>query len=333
MSRTFTARRAFIALGAIALSGVGWAAYRSISRPAPSKLVLAESSAVASALFYVARHEGYFAEEELEIETIPANSGKEALDVVIADKADICMVAEAPVVNAVTAGHQVRILATIETSERNTGIIIPAQSAIHAATDLRGLRIGYIPGTASEYFLSVYLSVNSLAVADISMIVLSPKDAHEALARGEVDAISGWQEIRARADKALGNRTRILYADGVYLETWNLAAMAPRLDKIRPSVERLVRALIRAEGFTSRNLDAAIAITADSIGVDRATIREMWPDYAFDLGLDQALITNLEGHWRTSNKSASAGKMPNLAANLDPLALEAVEPGRVTYFH
>jgi len=331
--RTLLSRRALLAAGAGALPLAGLAAFWLSSRPrSVTKLVVAESAAVASALFYVARHQGYFAEQGLEIETVPASSGKEALAIVTEGRADLCMVAEAPFVKAVMSGRPVRIVATIESSERNTGIIVPAEGAIRGAADLRGRRIGYIPGTASEYFLAVYLEANSVARAGITAVELAAGSAHEALARGEVDGISGWQEIRARADRALGRRTAALYADGVYLETWNVAGLAPRLDALKAPVQGFVRALIKAQSFAASKPEAAIGITADSIDVDRATIAVMWHDYAFDVGLDQALISNLEGHWRMANGGQAGAVMPNLVANLDPVALEAADPGRITYF-
>ena len=215
MLPTILSRRSLLALGAIALPVVGWAVFR-LMRPSrvTSRIVVADSPTAASTLFYVAKEEGYFADEGIEIETVSANSGKEALDLIINGKAELCMAAEAPIVGAIMNGEEVQILATIQSNERNTAIIVPDQSSIVAPGDLRGHRVGYFPGTASQYFLTVFLNANSLSGADISAIVLSPKDAHEALARGDVDALSAWQEVRARADKLLGRRTRVMYADG-----------------------------------------------------------------------------------------------------------------------
>ena len=68
-----------------------------------------------------------------------------------------------------------------------------------------------------------------------------------------------------------------------------------------------------------------------SIGIERTTIAEMWPDYAFDVGLDQALIANLEGHWRLAAKTDTAAAMPDFMADLAPDALQSVDPTRVPY--
>jgi NitT/TauT family transport system substrate-binding protein len=327
------ASRRNILLGAAALAmGGGVLAWRSVApKPAHSRITVADSGAVASALFYVARDQGYFAAAGIEVETVKTNSGKEALELVSQAKADLGMAAEAPFVRAVAAGIPARIVATIETSERNTGIIVPDASPIRAPADLKGKRIGYCPGTASEYFLSIFLQANGLAESDVQGVAVTPKDAHEALAKGEVEALSGWQEIRAHADKALGQRTRVFYAQGTYLETWNLLALTTFLEANSEPVEGFIRALLKAQSFVASDPQAAISIAAQAIGIERATIAEMWPDYAFDLGLDQALVANLEGHWRMLKAEDTTTPMPDFMAELAPKALQAADSSRVTY--
>jgi len=197
--------------------------------------------------------------------------------------------------------------------------------------DLKGKRVGFCPGTSSEYFLAIFLEANALAESEIRAVPLTPKDAHQALATGEVDALSGWQEIRAHADQALGRRTRIFYAEGTYLETWNLVGLAAYLQAQRQLVEGFVRALLKAQSFVATDAERAITITAAAIGIERPTIAEMWPDYAFDVGLDQALIANLKGHWRMAAKSDAGAPMPDFMADLAPAALQSVDPTRVPY--
>jgi NitT/TauT family transport system substrate-binding protein len=322
-----------ILLGAAALAAAGGAlAWRALgSKPLNIPITVADSAAVASALFYVARERGYFAAEGIALETIKTNSGKEALDLVAKGKADLGMAAEAPFVRALAAGTPARIVATVETSERNTGIIVPDASPIRAPADLKGKRIGFCAGTASEYFLNVFLQANLMTEADIRAVPVTPKDAHQALAAGDVDALSGWQEIRAHADKALGQRTRVFYAQGTYLETWNLVALTGFLDANPRPVEGFVRALLKAQGFVASDPEAAISIAAQAIGIERATIAEMWRDYAFDLGLDQALVANLEGHWRMLTEEDASVAMPDFMAGLAPQALRAADSSRVTY--
>jgi ABC-type nitrate/sulfonate/bicarbonate transport system substrate-binding protein len=332
MSPLLSNRRTLL-IGAAAAAAAGGTAWwrATASKPTSSRIVVAESPAVASALFYVAHDQGYFAEHGVTIERVPANSGKEALELVAKGKADLAMAAEAPFVRAIAAGVPARIVATIETSERNTGIIVPDASLIRVPADLRGKRIGFCPGTASEYFLAVFLQANVLAETEIVRVPVTPKDAHLALASGEVDALSGWQEIRAHADKTIGRRTRVFYASGVYLETWNLLGLSNFLEAQPRPVEGVLRAMLQAQAFTATNSEQAITITAAAIGIERATIAEMWRDYAFDVGLDQALIANLEGHWRLAAKSDATATMPDFMAELAPKPLQAADPSRVTY--
>jgi ABC-type nitrate/sulfonate/bicarbonate transport system substrate-binding protein len=333
MSPAAPSRRGLLlTAAALAVAGGSALLLRGATPPGnPRRIMVAEAPAVASALFYVARDQGYFEAAGIAIETITANSGREALDHVARGEAELAMSAEAPFVRAVAAGVPARIVATIETSERNTGLIVPDASPIRTVSDIKGRRIGYCPGTSSEYFLAVFLQANGLHDSDIVRVAVTPKDAHAELAAGRVDALCGWQEIRARADQALGHRTRIFYAEGFYLETWNLVGLRDYLDANPDLLQGFLRALLRAQSFIAAEPEAAVTITAASIGIDRATIAEMWPDYAFDVGLDDALIANLEGHWRLATKPEAAQALPDFMADLAPAPLQAVDPGRVTY--
>jgi len=333
MSPTISSRRNLL-LTAVALATAGGSALllRAATPPGtPRRVMVAESPAVASALFYVARDQGYFEAAGIAIETIKANSGKEALDHVARGDAELAMVAEAPFVRAVATGIPARIIATVETSERNTGLIVPDASPIRTIGDIKGRRVGFCPGTSSEYFLAVFLQANGFHDGDIARVAVAPKEAHNELAAGRVDALCGWQEIRARADQALGHRTRIFYAEGFYLETWNLVGLSDYLDANPELMQGFVRALLQAQAFIAVKPKEAVTITAAAIGIDRATIAEMWHDYAFDIGLDNALIANLEGHWRLATKPDAAAPLPDFMTDLAPASLQAVDPGRVTY--
>ena len=86
---------------------------------------------------------------------------------------------------------------------------------------------------------------------------------------------------------------------------------------------------MRMTTFSDYSLRVLIHLAAAAEG--RATIAEMWPDYAFDLGLDRALIANLEGHWRMVTAEDQSVPMPDFMADLAPKALQAADPSRVTY--
>ncbi len=80
----------------------------------------------------------------------------------------------------------------------------------------------------------------------------------------------------------------------MYLKTMNLVAL-DRLARERPGVvEKVLRALDRAEGFCREHREEAVAIVAEKLATDTAQLTKVLEDVELEVVLSHALVVALE---------------------------------------
>jgi NitT/TauT family transport system substrate-binding protein len=101
----------------------------------------------------VAVAKGYFLEEGLQVEPLLSTFGKASLQNLLEGRADLATVAETPVMFSILNGDKICLIANIEASPLNNGIVGRRDAGIVVPADLRGKRIAFTPGTTSDFFL------------------------------------------------------------------------------------------------------------------------------------------------------------------------------------
>jgi ABC-type nitrate/sulfonate/bicarbonate transport system substrate-binding protein len=328
--KLYAAVTMLVALGVAGLFTVWPAGHR----PSTAEtMTVAESRQIMSALLYIALAERYCADEGLEVILQPHPSGKASLRAVIDSKADIAAVAEVPFMWAVLERRPVQVFATIETTDKDIAITARTEAGIKAFQDLPGKRIGIIPGTSSAYFLDLFLVTHGLKGSGVVVEPFEPTDIAPALAAGSIDAMSAWTAIRLQAHAQLPDRTVSFFGDGVYIEAWNLAARKTFRHERPAAMQKLLRALLKAERFAGVNRQQAIDIVARQLNLDRRTLAILWENFGFTIGLDQALIVNLEGQARAAAQANPTVLLPNFLHHVHRDGLAAVAPHRVSILY
>ena len=157
-----------------------------------------------STLVYVALSKGYFLNEGLDVQPQMHSSGKKALESVLDGKADFATVAETPVMFSVLRGDRIFIIANIESSSMNNGVLARPDAGIARATDLKGKRIGFTPGTNADFFLDSFLAAQGLTRKEISAVALAPEELQDALlTRRSIPKFSALQSCRILFNEAL----------------------------------------------------------------------------------------------------------------------------------
>lgn len=315
----------------VAAGGVWWA----LNRRAPERMhvVLADSPQILSALIYVARAEGFFDREGLDVAFQAHPTGRDAVAAVTGGKADMAVTAETPLAQALLAGHPVKVFATIQTTDREMSIIAPRAAGFAKASDLAGKRIGMVVGTSSEFFLDQFLVDQGLRQSGITVVPLPSPEAVNALAAGSIDALSAWTVPRLRAKKELPGGIVSFPMDGGYVTTWNLIAMGKFATIRQDALRRTLRALIAAERVVAADRPRAIAIVAQALGIEPAQMEELWDLYGFTVRLDQALLVQLEGLVRWNLQRNPDMKPPDVLDALHVDALASVDRARMTVLH
>jgi sulfonate transport system substrate-binding protein len=171
------------------------------------------------------------------------------------------------------AGRSKRLrLAAVQTGDVNAQVtLVPKDSPIRAAADLKGKRVGYVRATTAQYFLARLLAEQNLTFADIQPVALTPQDGLSAFTQGSLDAwvIYGVQGTLARA--RLGARvlaTGLGRLSGNYVQAALSDALADPARKAA-IVDHLTR-VKRAYAWADTHPDAWAAAQSAATGAPAA---------------------------------------------------------------
>ena len=297
----------------------------------PEKVTIAYSATADSVLAQVAQTQGYYLQEGLEAIPHLYPYGKPALKEMLEGRADFATVAETPFMFAVMDGEKVSVIATIQTASRNHAIVARKDKGILNPGDLKGKRIGVTLGTTTEFFMDTFLAVHEIARKEVSVVGLNPGETAQALANGDVDAVSVFMPFSLQVQKKLGDKGTVFKDENIYTFMFNVVATREFVRENPGKVRKLLRALIKAEEFVRENRPEAEKIVADFTGMDEATVREIWPVYSYAVRLDQSLVLALEEETRWAVKGGLPGeeKTPDYLDHIYLQGLESIKPKAV----
>ena len=322
-----------IAVAALMLCACISACTRTDQKPAgpPEKVVMAVAASPDTALAQVALVKGFYQQEGLEVTPRKYEYGKLALEAMLEGKADFATVAETPVMFAVMKGADISVIATIQRSNSNNAVIARKDRGIRTPQDLKGRRIATTSGTIIDFYLDSFLAVNGLPRKAVTAVDMRPEEMESAIVNGDVDAISGWGHVAAETRKRLGNKGITFLDKEIYTQNFLVVAKQEFIRKNPEKVERLLRALVRAEEFVERYPAEAQAVIVDFSRVDRSVVAEIWALSDLSVALDQPLILALEdeSRWAIEGGLTGARKVPNYLHFIYFDGLKAVKPGAV----
>lgn len=297
----------------------------------PRKVVFACTTQPQSTLVNVALAKGYFAEEGLEVQSLMYTFGKAALQALLEKKADFATVAETPVMFGVLKGESFFVIANIEASNRNNAIVARRDAGIASLRDLKGKRVGFTPGTTSEFFLDSLLTAQGLTRQGIVPVGLKPEDMQEAILRRQVDAVCTWNYPLAQINRRLAGNGAIFYDREIYTETFNIAATTEMVEQQPGTVARILRALLKSEAFVAARPGEAQAIVAAATKTDEGLVREVWDAFNYRVRMDQTLLITLEDEtrWAMRNHLTDRTAMPDFRKYIHTESLRSVKPEAV----
>lgn len=302
---------------------------------ATDKLAICYGSA-ASVLIPLAKALDYYAADGLDVVMRPMSSGKQALEKMFAGECSLAAVAEPPVVHHSLSRKDFLILATIAMADNFERVIVRSDRGIRAAADLRGRRIAVAQFTTAHYFLDTYLIANGLSPADISPVYLPANEVAPAFRRGEVDAAAHWEPNIHVLAAEFGVRARVFTAPGLHVSPFLLVGHRDYVRQNPAAVERVLRALVKAERFAHEQPARARALLVGDFvdGADKIEI--IWSLNDFRVTLEQSLPFILESvaRWEVGLvPPAQRAALPNYLDFIYFDGLKAVKPTAVTIIH
>lgn len=294
----------------------------------PEKITMAYATLPETALAQVAQSLGYYRDEGLDVAAHLHPYGKLALKEMLDGKADFATVAETPVMFAIMNGEKISIVATIHVSNLGHAIVARRDRGIHSLGDLKGKKVAATLGTTSHFFLDTMLVTHGISRKDVEVVDLKAEATPDALAHGDIDAVSTFNPYVAFTQKKLGNRVITFHDKDIYRYTFNVVATQDFIRKNPFKVRKMLRALVRAEEYVRGNPAETQKIVAEFTGLDIGIVRDIWADASFTATLDQSLILALEdeSRWAINSRLTTARKIPNYLDFIYFDGLKSVKP-------
>ena len=298
---------------------------------AATQVTVACTTQPQSTLVHVAAAKGFFAQEGLAVQVRSHTYGKAALQALLEHQADFATVAETLIMFNILKGETFLVIATIEASTLNNAVVGRRDAGITGAADLKGKRIGFTPGTTSDFFLDSLLTTQGLTRQAILPVPLKPEAMLPAILAGQVDAVCTWNYPMSQIKRQLGPNGTTIFDRDLYTEIFNLTAASAIVERHPDTVRAFLRALIRAERFVAEQPREAQAIVAVATGTDPALVREAWDAFNCQVRLDQTLLITLEDEtrWAMRNRLTDRTAMPDYRAYIHPDSLRKVKPEAV----
>lgn len=206
-------------------------------------------------------------------------SGPPLIEAMRAGAVDLGAVGDTPVAYAQASGSDIRYVATHSFPSSITGgLIVPKSSTIRSAADLKGKRLAFTKGSASELSAVVALKKYGLTLKNVTPVYLAPGDAMTAFANGSIDAWLTWDPYRSLAEQRFGAREVAIDRAGLASTVFYIARGSVVRD--RPEVLTATLDALRDEAAWARaNLDAVTKLSSDATRLPPAVQRKMIDRY------------------------------------------------------
>ncbi|MBI5682078.1 MAG: NrtA/SsuA/CpmA family ABC transporter substrate-binding protein [Deltaproteobacteria bacterium] len=285
-----------------------------------------------SSLAIIAAEKGFYSKEGLAVTVKEYPSGKRAVEGMLAGAVDVASTAETPIVFASFERQDFSIIASIGSSGDLMRIIARKDKGIQKPGDLRGKRIAVQKGSATHFFLHIFLLKNGLSEKDVNLSFKKVEELPEALASGEIDAFSQREPFIGEAKGLLGDNAVVFAEPGIYFLSEEMIALNSLIKDKPEVINRLLRSLLQAERFAREHPDQAIKIVSNKLKSSESEISALWNGFDFTVSLKQVIFNILEdeARWAINSKLTDKTKVPNYLNFIYLKGLEAVKPEAVT---
>lgn len=298
-------------------------------------VIIATPTQISSGAFYVANHEGMFSKRGIDVTLEPFILGKQALQAVMQNKADLAVAAETPFMFSVMKGEKIATVAALFGSRRSIAVVARKDRGINSAEDLRGKTIGTMFGTNAQFFIDTVLLAHAVEKSAVTILDIKPDAMVETLKNGDVDAVTVWNPDLAKLQQLFGDRVVTLYDEGIFVYRFLLIGKQEYIDKHPKEIQKILLALDDANKFIHRNPNPSQLLVGNALGMDSMYLHKTFDPNDFGLALDQTLLLALSDQTRWAIKQGLIARepIPNYLNYIRQEALETVMPNAIKIIH
>jgi sulfonate transport system substrate-binding protein len=258
-------------------------------------------------------------------ERLPVGEG--GITRITSGEADLATNAETQLLRESLVNPDLRIIMTV--TESFYRLVARRSAGIETLADLRGKRVMLPRNTSAHYFLVAMLRTVGVTEDEVTIVPLPPPQGDQtgmdqmsdALARGDVDAISIWEPEPEDAIRTLGDDAVVFQDKSVYREVFNLHARAPDLadpDK-RRSIVAFVRAVAQATEALKNDPEPYWPHVSSITGFTVEEISWGWPEMQFPVRIipDMLDVLEVEERWVARERDRTPRSREELARFID----------------
>jgi NitT/TauT family transport system substrate-binding protein len=297
---------------------------------AAAQVTMGIQTSPAMALVMVAKDEGLFQREGVDVQLKQFSAGKFALQAMLGRSIDFAIAGEVPVGLAVMQGNPVRVYSQVVRKTTNEVRMVaraPAGQTPEAFFAGGKRRVATSLGGGPEFFTWSYLNDVGVPKSAVEIVGQKPEDMPASLASGSVDAIAVFDPFAYIAERQQGRAAHTFPDRGVYSELYVLAARPETGAAKQREIGAILRALRSAERLIAQDPPRAKRIVQRYTGLDPAVLDGIWGNFDFAPALTPMLLDywNRQFEWaRQTGKIKKDASRPDFAATIDSRLLDGL---------
>lgn len=229
-------------------------------------------------LIFLAQEKGYFKENNVSVELIPAVGYGTVFEMKANPEVDYAWcytLYEALIEKLTNSEPDLQILYVQDYSFGADAVMANKNSGIKTIADLKGKTVGVETGTVGEFFIGILLQREGLSLDDLNIVDVASEDVPAALASGEIEAAVAYQPAVATAV----SQGAIIIADttqerGVIADV--CAARGEDINANKEDYKNYVKSIMQAVDFYNKNQDEAIEIMKKAFDMDPQELKEIF---------------------------------------------------------
>jgi NitT/TauT family transport system substrate-binding protein len=279
----------------------------------------------------VAKENGYFAAEGLDVTVSLIGDGKAAMGAFLDGTCEAALTGEYPLARQSFERSDLAIIATLSSSDNAVKVLARSDRGLASPRDLVGKRVGVSKGTISNFFLDQFLKKNRIPRERLQIVDMSHRDLPKALQRGDVDAYAGSDVAYLAGKQAVGAAGVTFAEPGLTNHAACLTVKKEWLAAHQDGARALLRALVRAEEELARRPEELAGLLARQLNIPVADLKVLMTEQHSSVALDQVLLLALEdeARWMQETGIVTGKPFPNHLHLLEPAPLRSVAPEAV----
>ncbi|MEM5537579.1 ABC transporter substrate-binding protein [Neptuniibacter pectenicola] len=284
-----------------------------------SQVKIAVSTTPLSAPIYIAKVKGFFLNAGLDVSILEIEGGDQCYIALQTGKADVATVSNSVIMFNSFTPTNFEVITSFATTDNDIKIVSLKKNNINSPQDLKHKTVGVVKGSASEYFLHLWLNHAGENIAEVNIRSYFANELPTALSSGEVDAISAWEPFAYISHK-LNDDIVIMNTKGLYSFSFSLIGLNNNAlltstpnGQDKEVKEKITIALNKAVHYIAAHPNESQLILRRHLKLSRRFIDWVWQDYSFKLSLNESFIRSIEdqAQWAMDNGLVSQTTMPN----------------------